>query len=119
MLQLDHCCLIFSDVVKTDNNDNEKKSKSSSLKDDRLGDLSTSKIKLEIESSARVVDASKTSHMGSSSLTEKQQKQMKTGSSESDEIIIILPPQKPQPPEIIIYDDEETIPVGNEAKVSR
>lgn len=112
---------MFSGAVKTDSDDDE--SKSSSQKDDRLGDQSASKKKLEVENSAEIVNASKTTCPSLSSFAEKQQKQMKIGSSlespESDEIIIIAPPQKPQPPEIIICDDEENTPVSNQAKVSR
>lgn len=119
-MQLDHYCLIFSDVVKTYNNDNERKSKSSSLKDDRLGDLPTSDIKLEIENSTKVIDVSKTSFTGPSSLTEKELKTKSSPKSpESDKIIIIPPTQKPQYSEINICDGDENIPVSDQANVTR
>lgn len=120
MLQLDNCLSIFSDVKM--NNNNETKSKSSSLVDNRLGDMATSKIIPRVENSADIVDVPKTSLLDSSSLIEKQQKLMKTETSprslESDKITIV-PTQKTQHSEIITCDVDENIAVGDQAKVSR
>lgn len=102
------------------NNNNETESKSSSLMDDRLGGISTSKS--GVENSADVVDVSKTSLLDSSSLIKKQQKLMRTEASlrspKSDKTVIPLI-QKAQHSEIITCDINENIPVGDQAKVSR